>query len=154
MCGDAEEVNFFTPPYQLHISAASSEYGLGGKKNVWAIRDIGNGQSKWCAGGIVKKTLDNCHERPLSDYKIVKEIRFQPDKFQQRMEYMGRSGNILKFIYAEFSDNLAREAYNRNFQVDLSEGNTVNYKGAEIEIIQADNVSVTYVINKYFGGAE
>ena len=149
MCGDAEGVNYFTPPYRMHVKKL-----YGAERNVWAIEDIGNGESRWCSGGIVDIAGGSCFQRPVTDYKLIKEFRTVKDSFQRQLEYMGRSGNVLSFIYAEFKEDMAREAYNRNFQVDLSEGNTVNYKGAEIEIIQADNVTVTYIINKYFGGAE
>ena len=143
MCGDREGVNYFDAPYNVVESSVPPEHS-------WSITDIGNGQSKWCVGGYE----NFCHDRPKTDYEIEKKFLQMENDFQQTAEYLGRNGDILSFVYTEFNENMARPSFNRNFQVDLSEGNTVNFKGAEIEIIEADNLQVTYVINKYFGGAE
>ena len=141
MCGEKEGDNYFTTSYDA--------FGGGVNTPLWSVTNVGNNMAQWCAGAIVAY----CHKRSITDHKIVKEFRQAKDTFQQSIEYMGRSGDVLKFIYVEFNENMARAAFNRNFQVDLKEGKTVNYKGAEIEIIEADNVQVTYVIKKYFGGA-
>jgi len=142
ICGEKEGDNYFTTSYDPFG-------GRGVNPPLWSVTNVGNNMAQWCAGAIVAY----CHKRSITDHKIVKEFRQAKDTFQQSIEYMGRSGDVLKFIYVEFNENMARAAFNRNFQVDLKEGKTVNYKGAEIEIIEADNVQVTYVIKKYFGGA-
>jgi hypothetical protein len=69
---------------------------------------------------------------------------------QQTIEYAGRSGDILKFIYSEFSDGFARQAFTREFQVDLTQGKVAAYKGAVIEIESASNTSITYKVVRNF----
>lgn len=75
---------------------------------------------------------------------------YQPNSMQQTIEYAGKSGDILKFNYAEFSDGYARQAFNREFTVDLSEGSVAAYKGAIIEIIEATNVQIKYKVIRNF----
>ena len=75
---------------------------------------------------------------------------YQRDSFQQTIEYAGKSGNILKFVYSEFTKGLARDAFNREFQVDLDEGNVLAFKGALIEIESATNINIRYKVIRNF----
>ena len=75
---------------------------------------------------------------------------YQKDSFQQTIEYAGKSGNILKFVYSEFTEGLARDAFNREFQVDLNEGNVLAFKGALIEIESATNINIRYKVIRNF----
>lgn len=72
------------------------------------------------------------------------------NSLQQTIEYAGRSGDVLKFIYSEFTNGLARQAFTREFQVDLKQGNIAAYKGAVIEIESASNASITYKVVRNF----
>jgi hypothetical protein len=69
---------------------------------------------------------------------------------QQVIEYAGRNGDNLKFTYSEFSDGYARQAFTREFQVDLTQGKVAAYKGAIIEIESATNSSITYKVVRNF----
>jgi len=69
---------------------------------------------------------------------------------QRVIEYAGKKGSIIKFIYSEFIDNMARDAFTREFEVDLNDGNIVAYKGAVFEIIEANNATITYKVVKHF----
>ena len=75
---------------------------------------------------------------------------YQKDSFQQTIEYAGKSGNILKFVYSEFTQGLARDAFTREFQVDLNEGNVLAFKGALIEIENATNINIRYKVIRNF----
>lgn len=88
----------------------------------------------------------------LSAEDIVQNETFiyKENSFQQTIEYAGRSGDILKLNYSEFSDGFARQAFTREFQVDLSEGNIAAYKGAIIEIVEATNVQIKYKVIRNF----
>ncbi len=97
--------------------------------------------------------------KPLYPVKAVGDtdfsgtvVTFHPDNqiFQQTIEYAGKSGNILKFLYSEFTEGLARDAFNREFQVDLSEGNVLAFKGALIEIESATNINIRYKVIRNF----
>lgn len=76
------------------------------------------------------------------------------DSFQQTLIYSGKVGNKINIGYREFSDNMARPAFNNNVEYDLSESNIVGYKGARIEVIEATNESITYKLLRNFNQAE
>ena len=106
-----------------------------------------------------KKSL--CIVEMLSHYGCIKNLSsndvtygdtfvYTPNTFQQSIEYSGRSGDILKFNYAEFSEGFARQAFSREFQIDLNEGKVAAFKGAIIEIIDATNVEIKYKVIRNF----
>lgn len=70
--------------------------------------------------------------------------------FQQTIEYSGKHGNILNFVYREFMDSMIRSGFTTNFTIDLSEGNSLTYKGAKIKIENATNNKITYKVLKNF----
>jgi|TARA_B110000091_G_C13718812_1_gene433848 hypothetical protein len=69
---------------------------------------------------------------------------------QQSIEYAGRSGNTLTFIYAEFRGGMARSGFNREFSIDLSNGNVGAFKGAVFEVMEATNTTITYKVIRHF----
>lgn len=75
----------------------------------------------------------------------------QGDKgFQQTLIYSGRFGDKIRVGYREFSNNLARPAFYNDVEYDLSQSNVIGYKGAKLEILKADNVSITYKVQSNF----
>ncbi len=88
----------------------------------------------------------------LREDEVVSEIAFiyKPNSIQQIIEYTGRNENILTFTYSEFRDGYAREAFNREFQVDLDKGNVVAFKGAVLEVIEATNIEIRYKVIRNF----
>jgi hypothetical protein len=72
------------------------------------------------------------------------------NSFQQTIEYAGKSGSTLKFIYSEFKDNLSRDAFTREFTIDTDEGNVGAYKGAIFEVIEATNSSIKFKVIRHF----
>jgi hypothetical protein len=107
---------------------------------------LNDGSSNLCWTGSKGYCLN------FKDNELSRRTKFVivPNTLQQSIEYMGSDGSIAKFIYSELSDNRARPAFNRDFQVDLSKGDTVNFKGAEVEIISATNTTIEYRVLKYF----
>jgi hypothetical protein len=86
--------------------------------------------------------------------------------FQQKIEYLGKEGDILRFAYSETvagtvenpatglreSAEIARDAFTREFVVDLSEDNIVAFKGALIEVEKATSSRIVYKIIRNFSG--
>lgn len=70
--------------------------------------------------------------------------------FKQELIYNGRSGSTLKFMYREFSKDFARPSYSQDVNYDLAESNTIGFKGARIEVIEASNTVIKYKINSSF----
>jgi len=99
-----------------------------------------------------QKMLGNCYDSSEMNftYDPNKRFKIQTNTFQQVIEYNGKSGDTLKFTYREFSDNMARQPYTTDFTMDLSDGNTIGYKGALIEVIKASNSMIEYKLVKNF----
>jgi hypothetical protein len=64
--------------------------------------------------------------------------------------YNGRIGDKINVGYREFSNSLARPAFNNDVEYDLSASRTIGYKGAQIEVIDANNNSITYRVLRTF----
>lgn len=84
----------------------------------------------------------------------LKRPALTSDGFQQTLLYSGRIGNKINVSYREFSNNVARPAFNNEVEYDLSESKTIGYKGAEIEIIEATNRLITYKVVRNFNNAQ
>lgn len=87
---------------------------------------------------------------PADKIDVSPYFAYSENTFQQTIEYVGRSGDILKFIYSEFANGYARQSFTREFQVDLTQGKVAAYKGAVIEIESATNASITYKVVRNF----
>jgi len=83
-------------------------------------------------------------------FEYVTRYHIAEKSLQQQIEYVGKRGSVLTFVYSEFWDQMIRDPFTREFQVDLSEGNIVAYKGAIFEVNKASNTSITYTVKRHF----
>lgn len=83
-------------------------------------------------------------------YERKKQLSVRGNSFQQTLIYSGRIGDKINIGYREFSNNSARPAFNNDVEYDLSTSRTIGYKGALIEVIKADNSSITYKLLRNF----
>lgn len=98
-----------------------------------------------------KETQELCADRPLGRVcdtehgfrRTTKPIIGEND-FQQTLLYSGRVGNRVKIGYREFSGSVARPAFSNEVEYDLDTSRTITYRGAKIEIIDADNQRIRY----------
>ena len=67
-----------------------------------------------------------------------------------RQRLKGGGGDILTFTYSEFTGGYARQAFTREFQVDLTEGNVAAFKGSIVEILEATNIKINYRVIRNF----
>jgi|JI10StandDraft_1071094.scaffolds.fasta_scaffold20558_5 hypothetical protein len=70
--------------------------------------------------------------------------------FRQELIYNGRSGDTIKFLYREFAGDYARAPFSQEVQYDLKDGNTIGFKGARIEIVEATNTNLSYRVVSSF----
>ena len=75
------------------------------------------------------------------------------NSFQQSLIYSGRIGDKVNIGYREFSSSVARPAFNNDVEYDLSDSNIIGYRGARLEILEANNESVTFKMIKNFNDA-
>lgn len=72
------------------------------------------------------------------------------NSFQQTLLYNGKVGNKINIGYREFSSDTARPAFNNDVEYDLSQSKEIGYKGALIDVIDADNKQIKYKVTKGF----
>lgn len=84
------------------------------------------------------------------DFDSVVSFLSSPEKFQRSIEYSGRSGSILSFVYSESINDFSRPAFTREFSMDLDEGSVGGYKGVIFEVIEASNFEIAYKIKRQF----
>lgn len=97
--------------------------------------------------GLVRCNPEN--EQPVK-FKEKKIEIFKKDALQQVLYYNGKVGNKINIGYREFMGDIARPAFNNDVEYDLKESKTIAYKGAIIEVVNANNQSITYKIVKNF----
>lgn len=72
------------------------------------------------------------------------------NSFQQTLIYSGCKNDIVTLGYREFSNNNARPAFNNDVEYDLKMSKTIGYKGARVEVIEADNEKIIYKVLSNF----
>ncbi|TVL62838.1 hypothetical protein AYJ00_10875 [Shewanella algae] len=95
----------------------------------------------------------SCYDSSDGEIQLTykeKDICLNMNHFQRSISYHGRDGNILTFNYREQSGNIPRPAFDSTFTMDFSLSNTVRYRGARIEVIQATNDDITYRVLSNF----
>ena len=83
----------------------------------------------------------------------VKRPIISTDYVQRTLIYNGRVGEKVNVGYREFSGNAARPAFNNNVEYDLTESKEIAYRGARIEILDANNRSIRYRVISNFNQA-
>lgn len=107
---------------------------------------------------VERSTQNVCVVTTMNVKVCQKNVRFDrlkrpaltADGFQQTLIYSGRVGNKINIAYREFSNNVARPAFNNDVEYDLGESMTIGYKGAEIEVIEATNRFIRYKVIRNF----
>ena len=84
------------------------------------------------------------------DFNYMKKPILSENAFQQTLIYSGKSGNVISVGYREFSNNVARPAFNNDVSYDLNESQMIGYKGAKLEIIEATNQYIEYKVVSNF----
>ena len=103
---------------------------------------------------ILEDKEGNCYRRLNNGVELLsKDVYIKKgytdnssDNFEQNLVYTGRDGNILKFSYREFYNDMARASYTMDATYDISKEKIIRFKGASFEIIKANNQSIKYKI--------
>jgi len=90
----------------------------------------------------------------VNDITRTKRPVLADDSFQQTLIYNGRVGSKINIAYREFSNSMARPAFNNNVEYDLSESKVIAYKGAELEVLEATNQQITFRLIRNFNAAQ
>lgn len=118
------------------VSVNPSENGV----NITANYGDNGGSSTW---NFSEEEFNNSFEETSKVIEVESSM-------QRTIEYAGKNGNIVKFIYSEFKDDMARDAFTREFSIDLSGESVAAYKGAVFEVIKATNSTIEYKVIRNF----
>lgn len=93
-----------------------------------------------------------CHFKDIGHTATVNVVG--NSSFQRTLIYSGKVGNKVNIGYREYSSNIARPAFNNDVEYDLNESRQIGYKGALLEIIDANNQRIQYKVLKGFSSVE
>lgn len=123
------------------------------QKNVFAdpFKDVMLGSDgRLCIVTVFNaKSCTDQHEAKQTTTSIASD-----NSFQQTLIYSGKVGNKINVGYREFSSNLARPAFNNDVEYDLNQSKQIGYKGALLEVLDADNQSIKYKVLRNFNKIE
>lgn len=71
------------------------------------------------------------------------------DKFTAELIYSGKSANVIKVVYREYSKDLARPAFTQELQYDLNESQQLMFRSTKIDVISATNQQIVYKVREH-----
>lgn len=74
------------------------------------------------------------------------ETRNSQDYVRKELIYAGRSGQTIEISYREYRGGLAAPAFFQNLKYDLTESRIIRFQRFKIDVITADNQTITYKI--------
>jgi hypothetical protein len=83
-------------------------------------------------------------DQPL--FRAVTEVGNQPGAFTAELIYSGVANNIVRAVYREYVDDLARPAFSQELQYDLSGDRVIAYKSIRVRVIEATNSTIRYEV--------
>ena len=71
---------------------------------------------------------------------------YQKGSFRMELLYNGKSRDMIKITYREFDDGMARPAFTQDLMYDLAESRTISFKKMSIDVIEATNSHIRFVV--------
>lgn len=65
---------------------------------------------------------------------------------RKELIYNGKSKDTIKLAYREYKDDLARPAFYQDLTYDLSESKIIGFRSMNIEVIEATNSSIKFIV--------
>lgn len=131
-------------------SGAKAEYA--GFRGV-NLRNIATGTET--RGSIYLFSKDKGTRNACISRTVCGELNYSLDRnttiggkksFQRTLIYSGKIGDKITLGYREFTNDFARPAFSNDVVYDLSASTIVGYKGARLEVLQANNTEITYKV--------
>jgi hypothetical protein len=111
-----------------------------------------NGRVSLCVTALGMNVVCTSDHAP-SDIAFEKRFIQRSGTIAKRLEFLSKSGNLLKLSYQETIAETPNPTITRELPIDLSDGLVVRYKGAVIQIEKADSTSITYTVLSGFDSA-
>lgn len=77
--------------------------------------------------------------------KIAK-TKYKEGSLKQEFIYNGKSKDTIKLQYREYKDDLARMAFYQDLNYDLSESKVIGFRGMMIEVLEATNSGIKFIV--------
>jgi len=135
-------------------SQTYSQVGTGGQEELFSANGVGRAAR---ADPVKALAVDKSSDDELcvistyggsrcfdADYEIRDRISRSRSSFQKTLVYNGREGDRISFDYREYRKTTSRAAVDEQVEHDLGESGQIDYRGAEIEVVEADSDSITY----------
>jgi hypothetical protein len=103
---------------------------------------------------ITMFNVATCNTENQNHFERRKKPLLNSGSFEQTLIYSGKIGDKINIGYREFSGNMARPAFSNNVEYDLSGSMLIGYKGAKIEVIEANNQFIKYKVIESFATAD
>ena len=87
---------------------------------------------------------------PVDAVSTVQKTFESDTQRKSELIYNGRVGDGLRFIYREFYEDMARPSFTQEIQYDLAISQTIGFKSAELEILEATNTRISYRVLNHF----
>lgn len=98
------------------------------------------------AYGITACTMEVVEKWP-APVDFLKEAMFlEKGSLKKELIYNGKSKDSIKLLYREFNDDMARPAFSQELSYDLAESKTIGFRRMKIEIIEATNSYIKFVV--------
>lgn len=140
--GDDEKSEFYLP-------AGGPESGQvirGALADPFKVIRLDKATGRLCA--VTKYNLEGCTSN--ANYEKKKYPVTSANSSQQTLIYRGRIGDKINLGYREQSNNVAMPAFNTDLEYDLSESNIIGYKGSRIQVLEANNEFIKYMVIRNF----
>jgi hypothetical protein len=83
-------------------------------------------------------------DQPL--FRRETDVGNQPGAFTAELIYSGLANNVVRAVYREYVDDLARPAFSQELQYDLAADRTIAYKSIRVRVIEATNSVIRYEV--------
>lgn len=83
-------------------------------------------------------------DQPL--FRRETEVGNQPGAFTAELIYSGLANGVVRAVYREYVDDLARPAFSQELQYDLAADRTIAYKSIRVQILEATNSAIRYQV--------
>jgi hypothetical protein len=103
--------------------------------------DKKSGEIKGCSLGSSPVKLDQAPSITKKMVTIVNETNFK-----QELVYNGKSGDIARFLYREYSGNMARPAFTQELTYDLSASKIIGFREVRLQVLATSNTSIKYKV--------
>jgi hypothetical protein len=90
--------------------------------------------------------INKFSEQQRKEFTISKVV--QEGSLKQELIYNGKSKDTLKIAYREFKNDFTRPAFYQDLSYDMSESKEIGFRGMVIDILEATNSYVRFIVKK------